>query len=266
MKKRNYFWGFVLVLMAVCLIAGQYDVFEGISLWKIVLSILGGAVVLDGLVNLSIEGVVIGGVILCFLWKNQLGLRDLSGWTILLAAILLTIGLKIIFHPFKMKIDAWKMRRKMRKYDRQIAAGNKKGSQAGEKDWKGHYHDAMNQDFTENKQGYDGSYVMLKRNFGGGIEYIRSNDFQCADIQLAFSGLKVYFDDAVIQGTEATLCIATNFSGLELYIPSEWAVEDQLHYFAGGTEVKQRPQNIAPTKTLRLEGNVAFGGVTIQYF
>ena len=266
MKTRNYFWGFVLVLMAICLIAGQYDVFEGISLWKIVLSILGGAVVLDGLVNLSIEGVVIGGVILCFLWKNQLGLHNLSGWTILLAAILLTIGLNIIFHPFKLKIDAWKMRRKMRKYDRKIAAGNENGSQAEEKEWKGHYHDAMNQDFTENKQGYDSAYVMLKRNFGGGIEYIRSNDFQRADIQLNFSGLKVYFDDAVIQGPEAALYLDVNFSGLDLYIPSEWVIDDRVHYFAGGTDVKPRPQNIAPTKTLKLKGNVAFSGVTIRYF
>lgn len=260
MKKRNYFWGFVLILIAVCLIAGQYDVFDGVSFWKVVLSILGGAVILDGVINLSIDGVVIGIVLLFILWKNQLGFHELSNWTILLAALLLSIGLHILLHPFKMQIDAWKMRRQMRKYNRRLASG-KKGNQ---EDWEEDFHERGQ--FTDNTQGVRGSYVRLKRNFGGGVEYIRSNDFQRADIELNFSGLKVYFDDAVIQGADATLHIETSFSGLELYVPSEWQIDDRLQHFAGGTEQMQRPQNIAPTKTLKLEGNVTFGGVTIHYF
>lgn len=273
MKKSRFFWGFVLVLMALCLIVGQYDVFGEISIWTILLTICGGAVLLDGLFDFSIEGVVIGAAILLFLWKEKIGLGQLSGWTIFLAAVLLAAGLKILLHPFKMKIDAWKMRREMRKYNRKIASGNRSGggnASANGADYgngggqNGGF--SSNQNFTENTQGYNGSYVKLKRNFGGGIEYIRSNDFQRADIDLNFSGLKVYFDDAVIQGPDATLHIDASFSGLELFIPSEWVIDDRLQHFAGGTEIKHRPQNIAPTKTLKLKGNVTFSGVTVYYF
>lgn len=269
MKQRNYFWGFVLVLMAVCLIAGQYDVFDGVSFWMVMLSILGGAVILDGIVHISINGIVAGCVLLLVLWKNQLGFRELSYWTILLAALLLLIGLNILLHPFRIKIEAWKMRRRMRRYDRQIASGNKKNSG----NWENKEGFQENSQFTDNMQGeqerrggINSSYVMLKRNFGGGIEYIRSNNFQLADITLTFSGLKVYFENAVIQGSDATIHIESSFSGLDLYVPSEWEVEDQLQHFAGGVEVKPRPQNIAPTKTLKLQGSLNFSGVTVHYF
>lgn len=267
MKKRNFFWGFVLVLMAICLIAGQYDAFGEIGFWKILLSIFGGAMILDGLFNITVEGVVVGGVLLCFLWRDWLGLGSLSMGTVIVAAILLIIGLNIILHPFKMKIDAWKTRREMKKYNRQINSGN--GAANGtytEANGGNDGNFSSNPNFTGNQQGYDGSYVKLKRTFGGGIEYIRSNDFQKADIELNFSGLKVYFDDAVIQGNEAIVNVDINFSGLELFIPGEWAIEDQIQRFAGGTEINPRPQNMASTKLLRLTGNVAFGGVTVHYF
>ncbi len=265
MKKNKFFWGFVLVLLALCLIVGQYDVFGEISIWTILLTICGAAVFLDGLFDFSVEGVVIGAAILLFLWKDEIGLGELSGWTIFLAAVLLSAGLKILLHPLKLKIDAWKMRREMKKYNRKIAAGN--GAANGNingNEANGGFEG--NSNFNENTSGYNGSYVMLKRNFGGGVEYIRSNDFQRADITLNFSGLKVYFDDAVIQGADATLHIDLSFSGLDLFIPSEWAVDDRLQHFAGGTEIKSRPYSTAPTKTLKLKGNVSFGGVTVHYF
>lgn len=269
MKQRNYFWGFVLVLLAVCLIAGQYDVFDGVSFWMVILSILGGAVILDGIVHISINGIVLGCVLLFVLWKNQLGFHELSYWTILLAALLLLIGLNILFQPFKMKIEAWKMRQRMRRYDRQIASGNKKasGGWGSKEGFQGsaQYTDGM-QGEQGRKEGVNGSYVMLKRNFGSGIEYIRSHDFQFADIALTFSGLKVYFEDAVIQGPSAEIHIEASFSGLDLYVPSEWEVEDGMQHFAAGTEIKPRPQNIAPTKTLKLKGNLNFSGVTVHYF
>lgn len=269
MKQRNYFWGFVLVLMAVCLIAGQYDVFDGISFWMVMLSILGGAVILDGIVHISINGIVVGVVLLFVLWKNQLGFRELSYWTILVAALLLLIGLNILFYPFRIRIEAWKMRRRMKRYDRQIASGNKKNpgnwNNTGEFQGESRFTDNM-QGEEGKKTGINGSYVMLKRNFGGGVEYIRSNDFQMADITLAFSGLKVYFENAVIQGTSAEIHVEASFSGLDLYVPSEWVVEDEMQHFAGGTEIKPRPQNIAPTKTLKLTGSLNFSGVTVHYF
>lgn len=266
MKQRNYFWGFVLVLMAICLIAGQYDVFDGVSFWMVVLSILGSAVILDGIVHISINEIVIGGVLLFVLWKNQLGFHELSNWTILLAALLLLIGLNILFHPFKTKIQAWKMRRQIKRYNRQLASGKKTNPNSYGNT------DGFNgsSQFTNNAQGneksVDGSYVWLKRSFTSSMEYVRSDNFQHADIALNFSGLKVYFDEAVIQGSEAVIHVEASFSGLELFIPSEWEIDDRLQHFAAGTEVKPRPQNIAPTKILRLEGSVNFSGVTVHYF
>lgn len=253
MKKSKLFWGFVLILMAVCLIFGQYDILSDISIWKIIFTLFGVAAIIDGIFSIDIGSGVVGLVILLFLWKNQIGLDELSGWTIILAGLLLAAGLSILLHPFRGKIEARKMRRKMEKYREQIGGDN---PQVDFTDGKG---------FTENPQGYNGSYVKLKRNFGGGIEYVRSNQLQQVDVELNFSGLTVYFDDAEIQGPEAVMNIDVNFSGLEIYVPSEWAVENHMNQFAGGVEEKPRRNNVAVTKTLRLVGNVAFGGITVYY-
>lgn len=272
MKQRNYFWGFVLVLMAICLIAGQYDVFDGISFWMIVLTILGSAVILDGIAHISINGVVIGCTLLFVLWKNQLGFHRLSNWTILLAALLLLIGLNILIHPFKMKIEAWKMRRLMKRYNKQLASGGKMNQKVNEKTSRNSCgnENAFYGSDTFSDQGeeesVDGSHICLKRNFSGGVEYVRSQNFQWGDVFLNFSDLKVYFEDAVIQGTEAVLHVETNCSSLKLFIPCEWEIDTRIHHFAGETKVKARPQNIASTKTLILEGNVNFGDINICYF
>ncbi len=110
------------------------------------------------------------------------------------------------------------------------------------------------------------SHTKIMRRFGGGMEYIRSNDFKRVDIEAHFSGLKVYFDDAVIQGNDATVHLDVNFAGVELFIPCEWAIDSRVQEFAGAVEIMPPLRNIAPTKTLKLKGEVHFGSVKVNYF
>lgn len=236
MKTGRIFWGLALVLCALCLIFNQFAIFNTFGVWTIVFTILGAAVLLDGIFRLSMGKAVFGGAILLFLWKDMIGLEDLSIWTIAIAAILLGSGLSILLHPLHKR----KAHKNAEKYLKQAAGGDQ------------HFN------YT--------SHIKIERHFGGGMEYIRSNDFKRADIEAHFSGLKIYFDDAVIQDDCATLHMDVHFSGVELFVPSEWLIDNRLEAFAGAVEMEPRRNEIAATKTLKLKGDVAFGSVKIIYF
>ncbi len=238
MKKgmQNFFWGIVLVLCAFCLIGGQYDLFDGFGFWTLIGSILGGALCLDGIIRFSIGQTVAGAAVLLYIWKDSIGLEELSLWTILVAAILLGCGLSLIFAPVKRRIER-----------------RRKGKKIHE-----------NSFCAETKENHN-SQVEIDRSFSGGSEYVRSDDFKSADIDISFSGLKVYFDDAIIQDKTADIHVDVAFAGLELYIPCEWQLHIDVEHFAGAVEEKKRPRDIIPNKDVYLRGEVSFGSVIIHY-
>ncbi len=235
---QNFFWGIVLVLCAVCLIGGQFDLFDGFGFWTVIGSILGGALCLDGILRFSIGQIVTGAAVLLYIWKDSIGLEKLSLWTILAAAILLGCGLTMIFTPLKRK---WK------------------GRNCGQ------HESYFKSSFSEeNKENYN-SWVKIDRSFSGGSEYVRSDDFKGADIDISFSGLKVFFDDAIMQDNTAEIHVDVSFAGLELYIPCEWHLHVDVEHFAGAVEEKRRPRDIAPVKDVQLRGDVSFGSIAVHY-
>lgn len=240
MKTGRIFWGLAFILCAFCLIFNQFGIFGEFGVWTIIFTLLSAAICLDGIFRLSIGKTIFGGAILLFLWKETLGLEDLSAWTIFIAAALLAIGLSLLFQPFRKKRQQWQNRLDAEKYSKKAANGDQ------------HFN------YT--------SHIKIERHFGGGMEYVRSNDFKRADIEAHFSGLKIYFDDAVIQDDCATLHMDVHFSGVELFVPSEWLIDNRLESFAGAVEMEPRRNDIATTKTLKLKGDVAFGSVKIIYF
>lgn len=240
MKSGRIFWGLALILCSLCLIFNQFGLLGEFGVWTIILTLMAASVFLNGIINFSIGKTVFGAAVLLFLWKDFIGLKDLSIWIIGISAILLGTGLSLLFHPLQEK----------RKKKKAGFAATHNVSQNG-----------------NNSQHFSyGSDIKLERRFSGGMEYIRSNDFKSADIESHFSGLKVYFDDAVIQGESATLHMDVSFSGVELFIPSEWSVDNRLEPFAGSVEIEPRRNGIAATKLLKLKGSVSFGSIKVIYF
>lgn len=239
MKSGRIFWGLALILCSLCLIFNQFGLLGEFGVWTIILTLMAVAVLLDGIIKFSIGKGVFGAAVLLFLWKDALGLEDLTLWTIIISAILLGCGLSLLLNPLQKK----------RK--------NKAGFSATQN---------VSQTGNNSQHFSYGSDIKLERRFSGGMEYIRSNDFKSADIESHFSGLKIYFDDAVIQGESATLHMDVAFSGVELFIPSEWAIDNRLEPFAGAVEIEPVRNQIAPVKTLKLKGNLSFGSIKVIYF
>ncbi|MBA9010068.1 putative membrane protein [Clostridium saccharobutylicum] len=76
--------------------------------------------------------------------------------------------------------------------------------------------------------------------------------------------MKLYFDNAVMSNENAVVRINASFSGIELYIPKAWNVDDKTNVFLGSVSEKNR-NNQVTTNTLTLVGDVSFSGVEIIY-
>ena len=74
----------------------------------------------------------------------------------------------------------------------------------------------------------------------------------------------MYFDNAIMSNENAIVRINASFSGIELYIPKTWSVNDKTNVFLGSIDEKNR-NNQTTTNTLTLVGDISFSGVEIIY-
>lgn len=103
--------------------------------------------------------------------------------------------------------------------------------------------------------------------FGGGDRRVDSGDFTGGSIRAIFGGFKIDLTRATIPGNEALLNVEAIFGGGEIRVPENWIVILEVVSIFGGTDDKTRhfqPDPATPAKTLRIRGNVIFGGFEIR--
>jgi hypothetical protein len=62
----------------------------------------------------------------------------------------------------------------------------------------------------------------------------------------------------------AVLKLDISFSGVELYVPRSWHIENRTNVFLGGIE-DEKYGNVVYTNTLIITGDVSLAGVEIHY-
>lgn len=102
MKKGNVFWGIVLLLVALLIVVDKLGVAD-ISLVRVILTVFLAAFLIKGITKLSIPGVIMPAAFLCILYRHALGIEQLQVFTILVVAVLVSIGLDLIFGPMLRK-------------------------------------------------------------------------------------------------------------------------------------------------------------------
>ncbi len=110
----------------------------------------------------------------------------------------------------------------------------------------------------------DEGQVKFQIKLGWGAKYVNSEQFERADLRCRFGGMEVYFDNAALHTGKGVISIDASFSGVELYVPKEWTVENNLQVSLGAVEYKNEAL-AEPDKTVTLVGSVSFGAVEIIY-
>lgn len=232
MKRKSIFWGILFILTAVFIVVSKLGYLQDVSLVKIIFAAIFIGLIISSLVRLWWVGVLFPAAFICIMFTSELGLDDLTPWPVLAIALLGSIGLSLIFSPIK-------------KHRSKKCNSGCDG-------------------FTETIEEESGDVVDCYVKYGSSVKYIKSENFQKAKIRCSFGAMKVYFDNAKIPSGKAEVTLEVSFAGLELYIPREWNVINEVDAMLGGFDEKGRMlSNEGPT--LVINGSVSLAGVEINY-
>jgi len=228
-SRNRIFWGIVFILSAVFLIISKMGYLEDFSVLSIVFSVFLGAIIFKSIYPPRFAGILFPLAILAIIFDKQLGIENLTPWTVLAVALLGSIGLTMLFH-------------------------NKK--------WHHHYCCRNDEEIVIDVE--DNSNVRHRTSFGASAKYINSDDFKQADLECSFGAMKVYFDKAKVNDGNAVIRLNVSFSGVELYLPKEWTIDNQINVSLGAVEEKNKNQPTGEVM-VTLVGEVSLGAVEITY-
>lgn len=242
--KKNYFWGVFLILAGAYLVVSQMGYLPKVGPFTLVFTIVCLAALVSSILHLSFGGILFPLAFIGIMYDHQLGITAITPWTILLAALLGTIGLNLLFGRFKKK--HWPRHHKHHKGHWNVENG---------RDWDSEGASVEN---------LDGERVYIRSSFGSVIRYITSDNLKMADIDASFGSVEIYFDSAQVPSGQATVNINSRCAGVELYIPHNWQVINHIVSSFGAVDEDNRRKGEV-IATLTLEGSNSFGGITITY-
>ncbi len=231
------FWGALLILGGIALIADRlgYLSFAGFSFWTIVGTVFFAAVVIEGIAKVRVANVLFSLAFLVIIHDEWLGLEEITPWPVLGAALLLTIGIKLVFP-------------KLGRKNRRITI-NGVPYQNGE---------------SYNEETRTGNKITYENAFGESIKYV-SGEVEKVGIENCFGSMQVYFADAVPVNGKMKITAENAFGSVALYVPSAWKVTviTQESVFGG---VKQKGRGSADGETeVFIDAETAFGSIEIRY-
>ena len=101
MKKEKTFWGILFIAAAIFLIVNRLGLIPDINIWKIIFTVLVGALLIKSIVKRDITGILFSIAFVCIIFDRELGIEALTPWTVLAAAALGSIGFSMLCKPKK---------------------------------------------------------------------------------------------------------------------------------------------------------------------
>lgn len=234
--RRNgnrLFWGVVFIAAAVLLIFAKLGYLGGFNIFTLAATVLLAAIMIKGMVRAGFGTVFFSAAFLAILYAKPLHIETLVPWTVLLVALLATMGFHILFHN-----NRWAKR---------LQANHE-------------FSDMHNEIIDEP----DGEVIHQKIVFGGATKYVNSDNLKEIDIDCSFSGLEIFLDKAHVPSGNVNIHMHAAFGGITLYVPKEWRVENHLDLVLGGLDFKNRNEPDGSV-TMTLSGDMAFGGVEVTF-
>ena len=226
-KLRKIAWGIFLVGAAALIIVNAY--FSITTFFPLLLGILMIPLIVDSIVRMNFFGVFFPAALLGIVFSKQLGLEAITPWPILAAALLLTIGFYALFHK----------RNRTMSY--------------------------VKNDYSDTVEDILDDEMSCNVKFGSSSKFIHTDNFERANIDCSFGSIKMYFDNARLSANGAVISIVSNFSGVELFIPKHWRIQNNVLYILGGLEEKYKNIPEADSPLLVINGEVRFSGLVIYY-
>ena len=231
-KSKNIFWGLIFILLAVCVVLNHLELIPGgIPFIRIAIAALLAYVAVKGIMKLEFFEFFVPLALIITIFEDEIeeltsiNIDKITPWTILLAAVLLSIGCSMIFRNSR----------------KNICYKSLSGA-------------------FENSNGR----TILENNFNGVTKYI-TGEIENVRIENNFGKSVVYFDNAIISKKVAEIFVENNFGATELYIPKNWRAEVRHSAAFGNVKVNGQPNNDMDAPLIILNAEANFGEISIYY-
>lgn len=240
-NRRDLFWGVMFIAIAAFILLNQLGLVDiVIGTGNIVLAIVFLATLIKSITMVSFPGIFISLAFLWIIFDEYINVPHISEVVVIFVAVLFAIGFSMIFPNAKRKFTGY----------------NEK--------W-GDYED-FNKEGNHQKVVHDENdeRVFCSNRFGASAKYINSRKLKGARIENSFGELKIYFDNAVMEGDSVEVSVSVSFGALELYLPKEWAAFNRVNAFAA-TVRESNHGNPDGIHSVILIGSVNFGEISVIY-
>lgn len=236
MRRRKIFWGIFFIVMAMVVVVSKLGILPDIGVFSLLATAFLVWMAVDGARHRNFYEIMFAAAFLCIIYDKPLGIEALTPWTVLAAALLLSIGLSLLF------------------------GGKAKRKRSIEFEWDSD----GSRGIGSSSEQCSNAKVRCENNFGSVIRYINSDNFCKASLENNFGSMILYFDNAMIQEDMATVKVENNFGETVLYIPKEWKVQNELEHCFGS--INEHGKNMGTSSAeLLLKGETNFGNIEIYY-
>lgn len=182
--KKNYFWGVFLILAGAYLVVSQLGYLPAVGVFSLLFTVVCIAVIVASIPHVHFGGILFPLAFIAIIYDKPLGITAITPWTVLLAALLLTIGLHLIFGRFRKKI---------------VHRGHSRKEMIGTK--------------SRVEKLNVTNWIFRQPLAVSSVTHI--GRFSLAEIDASFAGVKVYLDQARIPSGNATINIDSSFAGVD---------------------------------------------------
>jgi len=258
-SKRGWAWGWgiFLILVAALVLTNQFGGFLELGVWSIIVAALAVAFMVRCIIDLSFASLPIPIAALYYIFQVPLELPAITFWPLVLVTVLVTAGLHVLIPQKRFKF----------KYSRGKNATiytNNKGVMSSERIISGDDGDDYNEKGGQIYESGDENNPCISVQFGGGSRYLHADSLETVELDCSFGGLEVYFDHVTLSPNGAEAFLSCKFGAIELYVPSHWRIVDNMSASLGGVDIKNRREIDEDAPTLKITGNVSFGGVEVH--
>ncbi|MDF9825763.1 putative membrane protein [Breznakia sp. PF5-3] len=239
MKSKNIFWGLFFLCAGAMIILGQFDYFE-INVFRLIFTAFLIIIAVSSIFRRNWFLVVMPLVWAFWINKDILNIEQhIQFFPLMIAGAFASVGLSIIF-----KSDY---------------------SYRGNYSYHEH-HNYKNRGERQESMSQDDDVVNCRSSCSSSSQYLHSNNLQKAKLSCSLGSLQVYFDHAIPCESGLDIEVHCELGSIELYIPRDWNVINNVSTTLGAAEEKYRYNNIDKNGPLvEIRGSVTLGSIEIIY-
>lgn len=228
MRKKNLI-GLLFIIFAISIAFGELNFFPSGTIFLTLGTIILGYFIIRGLTDFDVFGTILPIALLFIIYNKHFHLTTISSAKVIWIAILLSIGISMLF-PKKLKYSFQRKKDRFRGY-------------------------------TKKTEAQDYSNVT----FGENVRYININELDHFRSTTTFGSTNIYFEKLDTYSIkDVHINITATFGDVKIFIPKEWSVENQISSIFGEVNTPFSSPNTDDVKVI-LTGNITFGEVSIIY-